>query len=94
MMRPDTKVEKAYLFPKPVDFRKSIDNLAAWAWRDARVTVFDIFFRLPQQATQSSEDILRCVAVSTFDSRVSSPGASKRCPMPRGDSPLYVMFQK
>ncbi|TBV93144.1 IS66 family insertion sequence hypothetical protein, partial [Azotobacter chroococcum] len=24
-MRPDTKVEKVYLYPKPVDFRKSID---------------------------------------------------------------------
>ncbi|WP_239646784.1 IS66 family insertion sequence element accessory protein TnpB, partial [Pseudomonas syringae] len=29
MMRPDTKVEKVYLYPKPVDFRKSIDGLAA-----------------------------------------------------------------
>ncbi|EPN64043.1 ISPsy5, Orf1 [Pseudomonas syringae pv. actinidiae ICMP 18807] len=28
MMRPDTKVEKVYLYPKPVDFRKSIDGLA------------------------------------------------------------------
>ncbi|MPQ70837.1 IS66 family insertion sequence element accessory protein TnpB, partial [Pseudomonas sp. MWU12-2323] len=24
-MRPDAKVEKVYLYPKPVDFRKSID---------------------------------------------------------------------
>ncbi|MBD0679867.1 IS66 family insertion sequence hypothetical protein [Pseudomonas sp. PSB11] len=33
-MRPDTKVEKIYLYPKPVDFRKSIDGLAAhwWSW--------------------------------------------------------------
>jgi hypothetical protein len=29
MMRPDAKVEKMYLYPKPVDFRKSIDGLAA-----------------------------------------------------------------
>ncbi|MGE6565641.1 IS66 family insertion sequence element accessory protein TnpB [Pseudomonas hunanensis] len=28
MMRPDAKVEKVYLHPKPVDFRKSIDGLA------------------------------------------------------------------
>ncbi|OLU01772.1 hypothetical protein SAMN04490202_0997 [Pseudomonas reinekei] len=28
MMRPDAKVEKVYLYPKPVDFRKSIDGLA------------------------------------------------------------------
>ncbi|NAT03525.1 IS66 family insertion sequence hypothetical protein, partial [Pseudomonas syringae pv. actinidiae] len=27
-MRPDAKVEKVYLYPKPVDFRKSIDGLA------------------------------------------------------------------
>ncbi len=29
MMRPDAKVKKVYLYPKPVDFRKSIDGLAA-----------------------------------------------------------------
>ncbi len=29
MMRPDAKVEKVYLYPKPVDFRKSIEGLAA-----------------------------------------------------------------
>lgn len=29
MMRPDAKVEKVYLYPKPVDFLKSIDGLAA-----------------------------------------------------------------
>ncbi|AYL17504.1 IS66 family insertion sequence hypothetical protein [Pseudomonas syringae pv. actinidiae] len=28
-MRPDAKVEKVYLYPKPVDFRKHIDGLAA-----------------------------------------------------------------
>lgn len=29
MMRPDAKVEKVLLYPNPVDFRKSIDGLAA-----------------------------------------------------------------
>jgi hypothetical protein len=29
MMRPDAKVEKVHLYPKPVDLRKSIDGLAA-----------------------------------------------------------------
>lgn len=29
MMCPDAKVEKVFLYPKPVDFRKSIDGLAA-----------------------------------------------------------------
>lgn len=31
MMRPCAKVEKVYLYPKPVDFRKSIDGLASLA---------------------------------------------------------------
>ena len=29
MMRPDPKVKAVYLYPKPVDFRKSINGLAA-----------------------------------------------------------------
>ena len=29
MMRPDAKVKKIYLYPKPVDFLKSIDGLVA-----------------------------------------------------------------
>jgi hypothetical protein len=29
MMRPEAKVEKVHLYPKPVDFRKSIAGLAA-----------------------------------------------------------------
>ncbi|MFC0668321.1 hypothetical protein ACFSKY_19395 [Azotobacter chroococcum] len=41
MMRPDTKVEKVYLYPKPVDFRKSIDGLAAPVELDIQVAVFD-----------------------------------------------------
>ena len=41
MMRPDAKVEKVYLYPKPVDFRKSIDDLAALAELDIKVAVSD-----------------------------------------------------
>ncbi|WP_267903242.1 IS66 family insertion sequence element accessory protein TnpB [Pseudomonas tructae] len=41
MMRPDAKFEKVYLYPKPVDFRKSIDGLAALVERDIKVAVFD-----------------------------------------------------
>lgn len=41
MMRPDAKVEKIYLYPKPVDFRKSIDGLAAVVELDTKVAVFD-----------------------------------------------------
>ncbi|WP_439857410.1 hypothetical protein [Pseudomonas syringae] len=36
MMRPDAKVQKVYLYPKPVDFRKSIDGLAALVELDCR----------------------------------------------------------
>ena len=41
MMRPDAKVEKAYLYPKPVDFRKSINGLSALVKLDIKVAVFD-----------------------------------------------------
>lgn len=41
MMRPDAKVEKVYLYPKPVDFRKSIEGLAALVELDIKVAVFD-----------------------------------------------------
>ncbi|WP_150788019.1 IS66 family insertion sequence element accessory protein TnpB, partial [Pseudomonas fluorescens] len=41
MVRPDAKVEKVYLYPKPVDFRKSIDGLAALVELDIKVAVFD-----------------------------------------------------
>ncbi len=36
MMRPDANVEKMYLYPKPVDVRKSIDGLAALVELDIR----------------------------------------------------------
>ncbi|VVP61611.1 hypothetical protein PS870_06381 [Pseudomonas fluorescens] len=39
MMCPDAKVEKVYLYPKPVDFRKSIDGLAALVELDIKVAV-------------------------------------------------------
>ena len=41
MMRPDAKVEKVYLYPKPFDSRKSIDGLAAPVELDIRVAVFN-----------------------------------------------------
>ncbi len=59
MMRPDAKVEKVYLYPKPVDFRKSIDGLAALVELDIKVAVFDPrAFRFPQQAAQPREDFV------------------------------------
>ncbi|SHN15624.1 IS66 Orf2 like protein [Pseudomonas asturiensis] len=41
MMRADAKVEKLYLYPTPVDFRKSIDGLSALVELDIKVAVFD-----------------------------------------------------
>lgn len=41
MMRPDAKVKAVYRYPKPVDFRKSIDGLAALVELDIKVAVFD-----------------------------------------------------
>lgn len=41
MNRPDAKVEKVYLYPKPVDFQKSIDGLLALVELDIKVAVFD-----------------------------------------------------
>lgn len=40
MVRPNTSVEKVYLYPRPVDFQKSIDGLAALVELDIKVTVF------------------------------------------------------
>ena len=41
MIEPEEKVEKVYLYPKPVDFRKSIDGLAALVELDIRVEVLN-----------------------------------------------------
>lgn len=41
MMRPDAKVQKVYLYPKPVDFRKSINGLTALVALDIEVEVFN-----------------------------------------------------
>ncbi|MNQ35650.1 IS66 Orf2 like protein [compost metagenome] len=34
--------QKVYLYPKPVDFRKSIDGLASLVELDIKVAVFDL----------------------------------------------------
>jgi hypothetical protein len=41
VVRPDAKVEKVYLYPKPVDFRKSVDGLAALVELGIKVAVSD-----------------------------------------------------
>ncbi|NLY14821.1 MAG: IS66 family insertion sequence element accessory protein TnpB [Gammaproteobacteria bacterium] len=40
-MRPNAKVQKTYLYPKAVDFRKSIDGLAALVELDMMVNLFE-----------------------------------------------------
>ncbi|NVZ50066.1 IS66 family insertion sequence element accessory protein TnpB [Pseudomonas sp. B6002] len=51
-MRPDTKVEKVYLYPKPVDHPKCIDGLAALVQFDIKVSVLNpvpfIFLNKPR----------------------------------------------
>ncbi|MNH31174.1 IS66 Orf2 like protein [compost metagenome] len=41
MMRPGHKVEKVFLYPYPVDFRKSINGLVALIELEIKVAVFD-----------------------------------------------------
>ncbi|WKW30618.1 IS66 family insertion sequence element accessory protein TnpB [Pseudomonas viridiflava] len=41
MMRPEAKVEKLYLYPRPVDFRKSIDGFSSLIALEIKVSVFD-----------------------------------------------------
>ncbi|WP_256589339.1 IS66 family insertion sequence element accessory protein TnpB, partial [Pseudomonas gelidaquae] len=85
MMRPDAKVEKVYLYPKPVDFRKSIDGLAALVELDIKVAVFDpilfVFLNKPRNRVKILYWVL--ISVQNFpDFRgkqrpiVSTPGCA------------------
>ncbi|MCU9532830.1 IS66 family insertion sequence element accessory protein TnpB [Pseudomonas mosselii] len=73
MMRPDAKVEKVYLYPKPVDFRKSIDGLAALVELDIKVAVFDpVLFVFLNKPRKSREDPL--LGAQRFLSLAQAPG--------------------
>ena len=58
MMRPDAKVQKVYLYPKPVDFRKSINGLAALVELDINVEVFNPVLFVFLNRTRSQVKIL------------------------------------
>ena len=58
MMRPDSKVKVVYLYPKPVDFRKSINGLAALVELDIKVAVFDPVLFVFLNRTRSQVKIL------------------------------------
>ena len=58
MMRPDAKVQKVYLYPKPVDFRKSINGLAALVELDIKVDVFNPVLFVFLNRTRSQVKIL------------------------------------
>jgi transposase len=58
MMRPDPRVKAVYLYPKPVDFRKSINGLAALVELDITVAVFDPMLFVFLNRTRSQVKIL------------------------------------
>lgn len=58
MMCPDAKVQKVYLYPKPVDFRKFINGLAALVELDIKVEVFNRVLFVFLNRTRSQVKIL------------------------------------
>ena len=64
MMRPDPKVKAVYLYPKPVDFRKSINGLAALVELDIKVAVFDPALFVFLNRTRNQVKILVAVGMA------------------------------
>ncbi|MGN2413187.1 IS66 family insertion sequence element accessory protein TnpB [Pseudomonas syringae] len=58
MMRLGAKVEKVYLYPKPVYFLKSIDGLAVLFELDNKVALFDPVFFVCLNRSRSRVKIL------------------------------------
>ncbi len=81
MMRPDSKVEKVYLYPKPVDFRKSIDGLTALVELDIKVAVFDpVLSSSSIKPVTASRCCIGSATASAFGSSASKPSVSKLHP--------------
>lgn len=82
-MRPDPRVKAVYLYPKPVDFRKSINGLAALVELDIKVAVFDpvLFVILNVSAHLEVEATFGrhyAVDFSTLDMAIRNNKSSKR----------------
>ena len=83
MMRPDAKVEKVYLYPKPVDSRKSIDGLAALVELDIKVAVFDpVLFVFLNKPRNRVKILYWSATASAFGSNAWNRSDSKHRPMP------------
>lgn len=83
MMRPDAKVQKVYLYPKPVDFRKSVNGLAALVALDIKVEVFNPVLFVFLNRTRSQVKILYWSEMaSACGSSVWKLSVSRPSPMP------------
>jgi hypothetical protein len=71
MMRPDPRVKAVYLYPKPVDFRKSINGLAALVELDIKVAVFDpvLFVFLNRTRNQVKDGVYGALTQKSLLSR-------------------------
>ncbi len=82
MMRPDAQVQKVYLYPKPVDFRKSINGLAALVALDIKVEVFGlVLFVFLNRTSSGSRASTGSAMAPARGSNAWRPSASRPSPM-------------
>ena len=83
MMRPDAQVQKVYLYPKPVDFRKSINGLAALVELDIKVEVFNpVLFVFLNRTRSRSRFFTGSAMASACGSSDWKPSVSRPNPIP------------